>query len=64
MNWIMISTKNASHLMVEQKPEIWVTDYITIKFKNKVSISDQGALNIIEQAADLLRLLEVNNKYE
>ena len=50
--------------MVEQKPEIWVTDYITIKFKNKVSISDQGALNIIEQAADLLRLLKVNNKYE
>ena len=60
----MISTKNASHLMVEQKPEIWVTDDISIKFNHTVNINSQLTLDIIEQASSILRTLEVVKQIE
>jgi len=60
----MISTKDASHLIVQQKPEIWVTDDISIKFKHTVNINSQVTLDIIEQASSILRTLEVVKRIE
>jgi len=60
----MISTKNANHLIVQQKPEIWVTDDISIKFNHTVNINSQLTLDIIEQASSILRTLEVVKRIE
>ena len=60
----MISTKDASHLIVQQKPEIWVTDDISIKFNHTVNINSQLTLDIIEQASSILRTLEVVKQIE
>jgi len=60
----MISTKNANHLIVQQKPEIWVTDDISIKFNHTVNINSQLTLDIIEQASSILRTLEVVKQIE
>jgi hypothetical protein len=54
------------HLIVQQKPEIWVTDDIAITFKNtdSVRIDNQVTLDIIERASSLLRTLETVKRYE
>ncbi len=62
----MISISGGEHLVVQQKPEIWVTDDISIKFNNtnSVRINSQVTLDIIERASALLRTLETVKRYE
>ncbi len=54
----MVYSTDSSKYVVQQKPEIWVTDDISIKFKNTVHINSQVTLDIINTAASILRRLE------
>jgi len=58
----MIRFERSSNLVVEQPAEIYVTDDISIKFKEPLHISEEnipGVTQIIEQASTLLRTLEL-----